>query len=51
MEAHFLPDYITESFKDATDFISGDFLPTEHIHPAQDTGLEEYRIMMAAAPQ
>lgn len=51
MEAHFLLDYITESFKDATDFISGEFLPAKHIHPAQDMGLEEYWIMMAAAPQ
>lgn len=50
-EAHFLLDSITESFKDATDFISAEFLPAEHIQPAQNVGLEEYWIMMAAAPQ
>lgn len=48
---NYLRRHITESFKDATDLISAEFLPAEHIQPAQNIGLEEYWIMMAAAPQ
>lgn len=49
MEAHFLVDYVTELFTDATEFVSREFIPATHVRLAQNFGSEENWITMGAA--